>query len=94
MLWNSMLFELLQMKSPTKLSNHMENNMTYRQLLEILKNMDSARLNDDIILEIEEGEFYPIETAYNIEGSDVLDDGHLVLTIEHNTANQKKLGRI
>ena len=54
--------------------------MTYRELKRFLDSLDPARLNDNVIIEFEEGEFYPAETAYNIDGSDVLDDGHLVIT--------------
>jgi hypothetical protein len=54
--------------------------MTYRELKKWLDNLDPARLNDNVIIEFEEGEFYPAETAYIIDGSDVLDDGHLVIT--------------
>jgi hypothetical protein len=54
--------------------------VTYRELKRFLDNLDPARLNDQVTIEFEEGEFYPAETAYNIEDSDVLDDGHLVIT--------------
>ena len=56
--------------------------MTYRELLKVLTSLDPARLNDDAVVEVGPDEYYPIGFHFVSKGSDVFDDGHLILSTD------------
>lgn len=57
--------------------------MTYRQLLMKMQSMPDDRLDDDVtVFDGNEGEFLPVNgTEIADDECDVLDEGHLYLTI-------------
>jgi hypothetical protein len=57
--------------------------MTYRQLLKKLQSMPDASLDDTVtVFNNDDEEFYPVDRAKIADDDcDVLDEGHLYLTI-------------
>lgn len=60
--------------------------MTWRQLLEVLSQMPSEHLDDDVTICVN-GEFFPVKSMGLVdeedeEGGGVLDDGHSYLSAD------------
>jgi hypothetical protein len=54
--------------------------MTYKELLEILNQMNEDQLNCDVTVYVaSDHEFYRAENIYEVNGSDVVDDGQFVI---------------
>ena len=57
--------------------------MTYRELLKALQEMPEERLDDTAtVFEPYEGEYVALIDVAEVRGSDVLDDGHIVLNMK------------
>ena len=58
--------------------------MTYRELFEMLRNINPERLDDTVtVLEPHENEYIPVICAFeSSENNDVLDPGHLFLVLK------------
>ena len=58
-------------------------NLTYRQLLELIRDLPEPRKDDNVtILNTDDGEFKPISHAcIEQDGPDVLDNDHLYLVM-------------
>ena len=56
--------------------------VSYRELLERIKELDDEHLDDDAtIYDSAYNEFVPVHKIETQHGDDVLDDGHLFLTV-------------
>lgn len=61
---------------------HLRGFMTYRQLLELLKQLDPSRLDDNVtVFDVKSEEYLGVSHTEVIAVTDVLDEGHLVLVI-------------
>lgn len=59
----------------------LEKEMTYRELLEAMKNLTEDQLDADISIEIDDEEFIEIAEARITEYDDILDADHFYLSV-------------